>query len=242
MENLVTSINNLGQRTWVDYLAIFAPIVLSVVAVWVSIATTKKQNKIALFKKRYEAYTWLLPIMRIGKQLMEIEDKNMMTLDEKGRARRYFMVFGMDNFISHKYPHMNLTYTFLVHNSVHYGYQIKDNNNETLNTFSKDIIVAVLKSTELLRQSTFLFPKSIYNCLYEVSNTYENFMLSVVERCDFNSQNDSYKENSTFGLGLEREGSRMENRRRAFQEAINTANQNQIISQIKKLLQLSRFS
>jgi len=36
-------------------LALFA-VIVSIIAIWISISTTKKQNKIALFEKRYQAY------------------------------------------------------------------------------------------------------------------------------------------------------------------------------------------
>lgn len=59
MDQVVQAINELSSRYWVDYLAIFAPFVLSIVAVWVSISTARRQNKIALFEKRFEFLTTL---------------------------------------------------------------------------------------------------------------------------------------------------------------------------------------
>lgn len=52
MQDLANAIHNLAVHDWVDYLAIFAPLILSVVAVWISILTAKKQNCIALLSKR----------------------------------------------------------------------------------------------------------------------------------------------------------------------------------------------
>lgn len=52
MQDLVNAIQALGVHDWVDYLAVFAPLVLSAVAIGISISTEKKQNRIALFNKR----------------------------------------------------------------------------------------------------------------------------------------------------------------------------------------------
>lgn len=56
MDKLIPILEQMAQKTWVDYFAVSAPIVLSVVAIYISISTTRKQNKIALFEKRYELY------------------------------------------------------------------------------------------------------------------------------------------------------------------------------------------
>lgn len=56
MDQIVQAINSSHSRDWVDYLAIFAPFVLSIVAVWVSVSTARRQNKIALFEKRFVFY------------------------------------------------------------------------------------------------------------------------------------------------------------------------------------------
>lgn len=57
MEELVVAINNLSNKTFVDYLIAFAPIVISIVAICVSISATREQNKISLLEKRLEIYT-----------------------------------------------------------------------------------------------------------------------------------------------------------------------------------------
>lgn len=57
MQDLVNAIHDLAVHDWVDYCAVFAPLILSAVAVLISIHTARKQNKIALFEKRYECYS-----------------------------------------------------------------------------------------------------------------------------------------------------------------------------------------
>jgi uncharacterized membrane protein len=54
MEDIVKAIEKLAEKDIIDYLLVIVPIAISVVAVVISIATAKKQNKIALFEKRYK--------------------------------------------------------------------------------------------------------------------------------------------------------------------------------------------
>ena len=49
MEEIVSAIEKLSQKTWVDYLLISVPIAISVVAILISVRISNKQNKIALF-------------------------------------------------------------------------------------------------------------------------------------------------------------------------------------------------
>ena len=53
MEGLVEAIEKLAEKDLIDYLLVIVPIVVSVVAIYISIATARKQNKIALFERRY---------------------------------------------------------------------------------------------------------------------------------------------------------------------------------------------
>ena len=63
MEELIIAIQELGQQTWMDYANVGATIVsilVSTIAVIVAISVPKRiareQNKIALFKQRYDLY------------------------------------------------------------------------------------------------------------------------------------------------------------------------------------------
>lgn len=57
MDELILAINNLSNKTWFDYFVAIAPLVLSIVAIYISIDSTRKQNKIALLDKRLAIYT-----------------------------------------------------------------------------------------------------------------------------------------------------------------------------------------
>ena len=57
MSDVVNAVSILGKRDIIDYIAIFSPIVLSVIAACIAICTSKKQNRIALFDKRFVSIT-----------------------------------------------------------------------------------------------------------------------------------------------------------------------------------------
>lgn len=228
MGNLVAAINNLGQRTWVDYIAIFAPVILSVVAVWVSISTARKQSKIALFEKRYEPYTWIYLLIKFGKDLMAIKDEDLITLDEKGRARHYLILFwwraNFDDF--YKFPNMIDSYRNLWYQKTHYGYQINGANQHVLISLFRN-------SAEEIQKSLFLFPRSTQDYLRNVAKTYKDFVLSVVDNCDLNSDDNSYKQETAFNQKMSYDLSTMENRRKEFQEAIKKADDKKLLFKCK---------
>lgn len=69
MGRLVRTIQALSERDWFDYLAVAAPLILSVVAIWISISTAKKQNKIALFDIRCKALHSINLLLAFGEKL-----------------------------------------------------------------------------------------------------------------------------------------------------------------------------
>lgn len=56
MEELIIAIEKLSNKTVLDYFIAFVPLILSIVAIYISIDSTRKQNKIALLDKRIEIY------------------------------------------------------------------------------------------------------------------------------------------------------------------------------------------
>lgn len=55
MDELIVAIEELSQKNIIDYLLIIVPIIISLVAIFISIATAKRQNNIAMFELRYKA-------------------------------------------------------------------------------------------------------------------------------------------------------------------------------------------
>lgn len=67
MNELVKAIENLSNKTIVDYLLIVIPIIISVIAIIISLNSTNKQNKIALFEIRYAIFKDLKQILEFDK-------------------------------------------------------------------------------------------------------------------------------------------------------------------------------
>ena len=65
-----------APRDWFDYLATLAPLVLSAIAVIISVSTARRQNRIALFEKRYVVYICLLKIKIYSERIAAIRLKN----------------------------------------------------------------------------------------------------------------------------------------------------------------------
>lgn len=89
MEDIVKAIEKLSQQTWVDYLLISVPIAISIVAIIISIAAARKQNRIALFEMRYKA---LLQI----KTILSFEDIAYREDSPQAILRAFDMFYGTD--------------------------------------------------------------------------------------------------------------------------------------------------
>jgi len=72
LEDIVNAIEKLAEKTWVDYALIGAPIILSIVAIGITIYVARKQNKIALFEKRYNCLYQLYTIGCFSKEIQNI--------------------------------------------------------------------------------------------------------------------------------------------------------------------------
>lgn len=74
MYRVAMAIDNMGIRDWFDYLSVIAPLFLSGVAIWISIATARKQNQIALFGLRHEALVEIHTIFSFDAKISESDD------------------------------------------------------------------------------------------------------------------------------------------------------------------------
>lgn len=77
MEKLLEILIALPIKTVVDYLLIIVPIVLSCIAIAISIVTTSKQNKIALFELRYKCYSQLRTIRSFDASTHDCDDPRL---------------------------------------------------------------------------------------------------------------------------------------------------------------------
>lgn len=89
LKELVEVLKVSNQRTLWDYLIAIAPIIISVTALVVSIKTTQKQNKIALFEKRFEAVYKLSFIWTIAEDVIEYKNGDPSLLLENGMTNYY---------------------------------------------------------------------------------------------------------------------------------------------------------
>ena len=71
MQELITTLEKLLAKNFIDYALVIIPIVISLIAIALSIVTTQKQNRIALFEKRYDAYSNLLKLKAFSQMLIE---------------------------------------------------------------------------------------------------------------------------------------------------------------------------
>lgn len=71
MEEVVKAIEKLAEKDILDYLLIIAPILVSVVAIIISIATSWKQNKIALYEQRYRCLAQVKRIISFSEMIKE---------------------------------------------------------------------------------------------------------------------------------------------------------------------------
>lgn len=71
MTDLVNAIESLKSRDLFDYISVLLPLALSIFAIIVAVDTSKRQNKIALFEKKYSNYSELLGLCTIWKMFID---------------------------------------------------------------------------------------------------------------------------------------------------------------------------
>lgn len=76
MEDIVVAIQQLSQKTCLDYLQVWVPILLSLVAVTISICTARKQNRIALFEKRISVLSIAEMLICYAESINDVDVKN----------------------------------------------------------------------------------------------------------------------------------------------------------------------
>ncbi len=92
LEELVEVIKLSNQKTLWEYLIVLIPIIISIVAIVISIKTAKEQNKISLFEKRYEAISLLAFIISVVDAVLIHEDVDK-KIPLQGGVRTYSSIF-----------------------------------------------------------------------------------------------------------------------------------------------------
>lgn len=84
-DELIAAIGTLSEKSTFDYLIAIGPIVLSLIAIFISIYTTVKQNKIALLEKRCCVLETTLRIIGFSKNIASPE--NLYISDKKQHGK-----------------------------------------------------------------------------------------------------------------------------------------------------------
>jgi len=77
-DDIVEAIKSINNKSIVDYFIIIIPIVVSIVAIIISINTSKKQNKIAIFEKRYECLYQMKNVIEYSDKIKEADNPNIL--------------------------------------------------------------------------------------------------------------------------------------------------------------------
>ena len=80
MDEVVKAIEKLAKKDIIDYLLVIVPIAISVVAVVISIATAKKQNKISLFERRYSCLFQIKMILNFADSIKDADGEIILGL------------------------------------------------------------------------------------------------------------------------------------------------------------------
>lgn len=113
LTELITTVQCLQQRDLWDYFAIVAPLVLSVVAVWISISTAKKQNKIALFEMRYKVVSVLCFLLPVAKEVVDPKEKEIDYWTILATAMDTYKMSATDSAAETDYSKLDSFYTHL---------------------------------------------------------------------------------------------------------------------------------
>ena len=94
MDELISAIEKLSNKTWLDYFTTFVPLILSFVAICISMASIRNQNKISLLDKRLDIYTNLQVCISnvIVEGKVTTQNANMFII----KARDVKFLFGSD--------------------------------------------------------------------------------------------------------------------------------------------------
>lgn len=74
LRELIKVIELANTKTFWDYLIVFIPIIISVIAIFVSVKTAKHQNRIAMFDKRYKVISLLGFLLGVCEGLITYKD------------------------------------------------------------------------------------------------------------------------------------------------------------------------
>lgn len=77
VEELIKAVERISEKNWIDYGLIFVPILISILAIVISVLTARKQNKIALFEIKYDVISQIRLIKAFSNCLAENNNSRM---------------------------------------------------------------------------------------------------------------------------------------------------------------------
>lgn len=105
LSELIEVIELANTKTLWDYLIVSVPIIISVIAIFVSVGTAKRQNRIALFEKRYEVISLLGFLLGVCEGLITYKGIDG-RIQLQSSMKTFYMVKGIsDNETRHDFSH-----------------------------------------------------------------------------------------------------------------------------------------
>ena len=74
MDSIIEALTAFASTPWMDYLLTAASLLISVVAVGISVSTAKKQNRIAVFEKRYICISQIKTLLSFESSTYEVDE------------------------------------------------------------------------------------------------------------------------------------------------------------------------
>lgn len=136
LQELVEIVKTLNQRDFWDYAAIIAPLILSVVAIVISIYSIHEQNKIALFDKRYKANDILVFLMSAVSKIVDgsVNEIKREYLDTVIETYKTISTVGGETFSTKKYSDVYVGLIFEAGKSVNI-FKLNKDENEKITKF-----------------------------------------------------------------------------------------------------------
>lgn len=126
------------ERDFWDYAAIIAPLVLSVIAIAISIYSIQKQNKISLFDKRYRACDSLFFLMSVVKQIADGNVKKKSKKDYLDEVIEAYKSFSIEQEVISNCKDSSSIYVRLIFESGKIGYLFKSVSIQKIIAFLKE--------------------------------------------------------------------------------------------------------
>lgn len=174
-DNLIMAINALTKKDTFDILIAVGPFALSFIALGISIYTVWKQNRIALFDKRYHIFEIIRHIILFSK-LSDVVEESYIGAEEHNDEPS---ALDLKSYL------MCEAYNSMFGANLDYKYE----NSEKFNAFAS--LHAVTKD---LMMEKYLFSPQIEDLLNDITNEMFNYVLNTLGRRDSSQSQKQFRE------------------------------------------------